>query len=144
MATILIADEDATLLDVLRTTLASAGHTVVTASDEREARHVLHKLTVHCLLLDSSLLEVNGARLVRTIRKHRRYRKMKLGLLTHREWEAQMLQEGGLQPDVLLRKPVGTTDVLEAIQLMAVGPYGPRIGARRSHRVFRAGRALAF
>lgn len=116
MANILIADADATMLQVLRTALATRGHTVVTAHDRDQAHELLHTITFDAALLDASIVGMNAKILLRSIEKRRHRKDLKLGILASTDFECEQLCES-LHPDFLLRKPFGTHEVYRALQV---------------------------
>jgi two-component system, chemotaxis family, CheB/CheR fusion protein len=66
---ILMADDDVDTLEVLRELVADEGATVRTASNARKALEVLRTWTPDVLLLDISMLDMEGCELLAAVRR---------------------------------------------------------------------------
>jgi CheY-like chemotaxis protein len=82
MATILVVDDAAETRLLVRTILIHAGHTVIEADDGPQALARVAELSPDLVLLDLSLPSMNGADVVRALRKDRRTRSMAVALYT--------------------------------------------------------------
>ena len=141
---ILVADTDPQLRDFLRTTLGACGHTVVPAANAAEAHLLLKGGRFDCAILELFTPMRTGLRLLKSIRRSRRHRTMPVGLLVEHEGLAQrLLAERRLPVDVLLVKPFGTREVLEAVRLMQAGGQVPLVLGRAHGATGRGARQTA-
>ena len=119
MANILIADDEADLLDVLRATLEATGHRVGAASNGAVARKMLAKFRFDCAIIDVVMPKINGVALLQMIRKSRNRANLPVCLMTANPLERdRLLKKEGLEADVLLTKPFNTMDLMEAVKTM--------------------------
>ena len=69
MATILIVDDDPGVLLVCSRALKGAGHSVITASNTAEARHLLEDQTFELIITDIKMPGMDGLTMLQEIRK---------------------------------------------------------------------------
>lgn len=67
--TVLVADDDDDIAELMRDYLEADGHTVITAGDGRAALEVLEHHPVDCVLLDIMMPELSGFDVLRRIRQ---------------------------------------------------------------------------
>ena len=79
---ILIVEDDADLLSLLRLTLKQQGHSIATASNGIEALKKARSLLPDLMLLDLVLPELDGFAVCETLRKHRATANIKVVMLT--------------------------------------------------------------
>ena len=79
---ILVVDDDPDILKLAERVLASAGHTVLTASDVLSALDLMNRLQFDMLISDANMPHYNGFDLVTTIRKNSAYKNMSVAMLT--------------------------------------------------------------
>ncbi|PWU11793.1 MAG: histidine kinase [Verrucomicrobia bacterium] len=79
---ILIVEDDADLLSLLRLTLKQRGHSVATASNGIEALKKARSLLPDLMVLDLVLPELDGFAVCETLRKHRETANIKVVMLT--------------------------------------------------------------
>lgn len=70
MATILLVEDDTLLADCLSRWLASAGHTMLRASDAQSAIDTLDELAPDLIILDMLLPGANGVQVLHTLQSH--------------------------------------------------------------------------
>lgn len=119
MARVLIADSDPRLLAVAQTALAAYGYEVLVAGDAPlVARHLAHG-RAHCLVLGSFGRKLDGPRLLKKVRSRPRYRNLPVCMVcAHAAEMAALLQRHGLAVRVLLAKPFGMQDLVEAVRVL--------------------------
>jgi len=66
---VLVVDDEALIIDLLKEALSSAGYIVLTAGSAEEAMEILRRESIMVMLLDINLPGMNGFDLCKTIRK---------------------------------------------------------------------------
>lgn len=69
MKTVLVCDDDEAILESLRIYLSNEGYKILTASNGREALEKIENNTVHCVVLDIMMPELDGLRTTLKIRE---------------------------------------------------------------------------
>lgn len=69
MKTVLVCDDDEAILESLRIYLSNEGYKILTASNGREALEKIESNTVHCVVLDIMMPELDGLRTTLKIRE---------------------------------------------------------------------------
>jgi DNA-binding response OmpR family regulator len=113
MPTILIADDDRDLTDVLAYALAKQGYSVVAATTADRALQRLSADRPELVLLDINLPNVNGFELCRRIRMESN---IPIIMLTARREESDILQAFRLGADDFVSKPFSTKQLTARIQ----------------------------
>lgn len=67
---VLVVDDDAAIVELMRDFLEAEGFQVQGALNAREARAILDRVPVHCVLLDVMLPDESGFELIRRIRRN--------------------------------------------------------------------------
>ena len=114
--TILLAEDDATIRDLLGKRLENAGYTVIAAVDGRDAldRFIEHQMAVNILVTDVVMPNIDGKRLFEEIRKVRP--DMKVLFLSG--YTKDLVIEKGIQEDEFnyMAKPVMPSDLLKRVR----------------------------
>jgi len=79
---ILVADDDAAVLGVIREVLSVAGYSPVLAHNGEEARDILWRTHVDAIVLDLMMPEMTGFELLRRVRENPRLREIPIFVLT--------------------------------------------------------------
>ncbi len=121
--TVLVADDNAALIDELVAAFEDAGYEVATAADGEE---VFRRMTSHepaALLLDVYMPRLDGTDVCRMLKAHPRWRSTFLVVMSSRLGDADARTYTQLGADALLRKPF---DPAEAVALVrrAIGDPG--------------------
>ena len=113
-STILVAEDDPSILISIEFLLRNAGYQVLTADDGVRAWHAFETQQPALVVLDIMLPTLDGLALCRRIRESRR-QQPKVLMLSARGLEADI--EKGLQQgaDAYLRKPFGTHEFLQTV-----------------------------
>lgn len=80
--TILVADDDATICEMVGKLLTDAGYEVLTAADGEEALKIAHTVRPDLIVLDLMMPNVNGFTVVREIRVNPRLEETPILILT--------------------------------------------------------------
>jgi DNA-binding response OmpR family regulator len=124
MATILIAEDDADIRDLVVFKLEQSGHTVIPVGDGRSALRVAHEQDPDIVLLDVMMPGMSGIDVCRELRRDAQTAELPIILLTARAQESDV--ENGLT--------AGADDYI-------VKPFSPRVLAERVQSVLTRTRA---
>lgn len=91
--TILTADDSASIRQMVNFTLKGAGFDVIEAVDGKDALNKLNGTSIHMLISDVNMPNMDGIELVRQVRKNSAYRFIPIIMLTT-ESQAEKKQEG--------------------------------------------------
>ena len=119
MATVLVVDDDADVLQTVATIIRRAGHTVIEASSAIGALKVLDPdIAVDLMVTDIMMPGLNGFNLARMARQKRH--RLKILYLTGYADQAAVLSDAGEQYGKLLNKPILPPDLRrEVAQVLA-------------------------
>jgi len=95
LSAILVADDDAAVLGVIREVLSAAGYSPLLAHNGKEARDILWRTHVDAIVLDLMMPEMSGFELLRRVKENPRLRKIPIFVLTGiglTDAEAEFLQ----------------------------------------------------
>jgi two-component system, chemotaxis family, chemotaxis protein CheY len=90
---IMTVDDSASMRQMVSITLKGAGYDVVEATDGRDALEKMEKHSIHMLITDINMPNLDGIGLVRKVRSHAVYRFIPIILLTT-ESQGSRKQEG--------------------------------------------------
>lgn len=116
MATILIADDSATAVALLRKILAPLGHRIVTACDGAEAAQALTAEHPDLVILDVVMPKQNGFELCRALKANPATARIPVFLVTSMTRDADRywgLKQGA---DEYLTKPVDAESLVEKVR----------------------------
>jgi CheY-like chemotaxis protein len=82
MSTILVVDDDPTCREILRRMLPRTGHTVVVATDGRDALETLQQHPPQLILLDLAMPKMDGLTFLRHLRENAAHRETPVILCT--------------------------------------------------------------
>ncbi|MFT4143637.1 MAG: response regulator transcription factor [Mobilitalea sp.] len=99
---ILVVEDEAKILEVVKSFLESKGYTVLTAMNGRKALEVFARENVAMVLLDLMLPELSGEEVCKTIRKQSH---VPIIMLTAKSDEADLLNGLGIGADDYITKP---------------------------------------
>lgn len=118
---ILLVEDDPMLREVYETTLRTAGYTVYSAGTGQEAEEVYfqHKSTIHIVLTDLMLPDLNGRELVEKLKKQTPALKV---IYMSGYTENTIVHKGILDTEsVLLQKPITLQNLLETLRRVLDG-----------------------
>ncbi len=115
MPTILIADDEAELLEILRDYLEADGFQVLTAADGNEALALVAREQVDCVLLDVMMPGKNGFEVCRTIRQSS---DLPILFLSARREDVDQIRGLGLGGDDYVTKPFSPPAVVARVKAL--------------------------
>ena len=113
MKKILIVDDEAKIIDVVKSYLESKGYSVLTAENGRQALDIFEKQEISLVLLDLMLPDISGEEVCTVIRKKSR---VPVIMVTAKVEEADLLQGLGLGADDYVTKPFSLKTLLARIE----------------------------
>lgn len=150
---VLLVEDDAGICKFLKTTLTANGYEVLVTTTGRQALEVISSHCPECILLDLGLPDMDGIRVIESVRSWTRTPIIVLSARSAEEDKARALDQGA---DDYLSKPFGTIELMarirtalrhtrtacddEGIALNGVYRVGDLVVDYRKHRVFRGGR----
>lgn len=116
MAKILIAEDSATAVAVLKKALAPLGHTILVANDGEDAERQISLEQPDLVILDIIMPKLNGFQLCRNIRSNPSLAKLKVIMVTSMDRESDRywgLKQGA---DEYLTKPVDVEELMSKVR----------------------------
>lgn len=114
--TILVVDDQLTLLDNVKQALEEVGYQALTAGDGVEALDVLQAQPVDLILADIAMPRMNGYQLYERVRKNPLWVRIPFIFLTARTMDSDVRYGKQLGVDDYLVKPFQLQDLLAAVQ----------------------------
>lgn len=116
IASILVVDDQPTLLESVEFTLQATGYSVLTAKDGVEALTMLQSQTVDLILADIVMPRLNGYQLYERVRQNPEWVAIPFMFLTGLNLDNDIRYGKELGVDDYLTKPIQPEDLLAAIQ----------------------------
>lgn len=116
MAKILIAEDSATAVELIKRTLSPLGHQIVVASDGENAERLILDEKPDLLILDIIMPRMNGFQLCRSLRSNPGFRDLPIIMITSMDRESDRywgLKQGASE---YLVKPVDPNLLLERVR----------------------------
>ena len=114
-ARILAVDDSATILEMIKAILSSAGYEVITASDGAEALATARTEEPDLILLDVMLPKFDGYRVCRLLKFDQKYKSIPIIMLTAKTEEQSMATGIRTGADQYLTKPIEPERLLAAV-----------------------------
>ncbi len=114
-ARILAVDDSPTILEMIKTILASGGYEVLTAVDGAEALETARAESPDLILLDVMLPKLDGYRVCRLLKFDQNYKDIPIIMLTAKSEEQAMATGIRTGADQYLTKPIEPEALLAAV-----------------------------
>ena len=115
MKTILVVDDDPTIVKLLEGILGNKGYKTVVAQDGLEAMVQVKKVKPHLIILDVMMPEINGYDVCRNLKFDNEYKAIPIILLTARNQELDA-RIGELMGIDYMQKPLDSAILLDKIE----------------------------
>lgn len=116
---ILIADDEAVVLEILAKRLRNEGYEVVSASDGEEAWQKIQTDLPDVIVLDLTMPKKDGLEVLKLLRTSPPSKKFQPVIIVSGRKELDDVQKGyDLEADHYLIKPCGAEEIIKAIRLM--------------------------
>jgi CheY-like chemotaxis protein len=112
---VLIADDDADILSLVRAVLERSGHEVVAASDGAEALASVRAREPDLVVLDIAMPEVDGLEVLRRLRADPTTSELPVVLLSARAQEADVERGFAIGASAYLKKPFSPRELSEHV-----------------------------
>lgn len=139
-ASVLIADDDASISRALSFLMQREGHAVRTAADGEQALAAIESERPDLVLLDLMMPKGNGYEICRALRANRAYDDIGIIMLTAKGGEADQRTGMDLGADAYITKPFAIAEVIGCVQAVLANGR-ERAGTRRHAAQARAGAA---
>lgn len=120
MSLVLVVDDEADILLIVRAVLRAAGHDVLDADTGEEALELLDRIEPDVVLLDIRLPGIDGVEVLKRIRETARFDRIAVIMLSAHSSETIAEQCTDLGCQAFVRKPFNNRDLLTSID--NVGP----------------------
>jgi len=117
---VLIADDEADILEVMGKKIAAEGYMVIKAKDGEEAWNKIVSESPDVILLDLNMPKMDGFTVLKNLRENPPSKKWQPVIIISARSEMEDMQKGfSLEADHYLTKPCQISEVLKAIALMS-------------------------
>ena len=116
MAKILIAEDSATAVELLRRAIAPLGHKIVVATDGAEAEEKIRREKPDLVILDIIMPKMNGFQLCRTLRGDPEFKDLPILVITSMDREADRYWGMKQGANEYLVKPVDPQVLVEKVK----------------------------
>lgn len=123
-ASILIADDDPSILRALSFVMRGEGHQVRTAIDGGATIAAMEEAAPDLLLLDVMMPRGNGYEVCRTLRAMPRYNGVRIVMLSARGQDGDQREGLSLGADAYITKPFGVAEVVDCVNDVLSRPSG--------------------
>ena len=117
--TILIADDEPDLLELIEYNLSNAGHTIITAGDGAQALSLAKSANPDLILLDVMMPKLTGIQVAKRLRSQTETASIPIIMLTAKADEAHELEGLGAGADDYITKPFSIQILLARIDALA-------------------------
>jgi DNA-binding response OmpR family regulator len=125
-AAILIADDDANILQALSFLMRRQGHSVRTAHDGAETLRALSEAVPDLLLLDVMMPRGNGYEVCRKVRENPALSATRIIMLTARGRDEDQQRGLAFGADAYVTKPFAIREVVDCVAKVLAAPPGVR------------------
>ncbi|HEX9636561.1 MAG TPA: response regulator [Acidobacteriota bacterium] len=116
MAKVLIVDDVRSELELMKSSVASLGHEVITAADGEEAERLIQRDRPDLILLDVVLPKINGFEICRQLKQDQRLRKIPVILVSGKNAKADIFWGKKQGADEYLPKPVRHEELIQLVK----------------------------
>jgi CheY-like chemotaxis protein len=113
MASILVVDDEVTLLELLANLMEDLGHKAFTASDGKQALKIVASEPIDLIISDIMMPVMDGLTFLRHLKENSAYQDIKVILMS-----AAPLRQENIQPDKYMPKPYNLDDMEAAVAEM--------------------------
>ena len=113
MAKILLAEDDITMVSLLKTLLKMEGFDVVALDDPMDVAEAVEREKPHALLMDVHLGGQNGMDILESIRSNKKNSRVRIVMTSGLNVKEECLSRGA---DMFLLKPFMPDDLIKALQ----------------------------
>jgi CheY-like chemotaxis protein len=112
---VLVADDEADIVDLVAFVLGRAGYDVVTAPDGAEALRQIHELSPALCILDGMMPGLAGFEILDRLRAEPETERIRVLILTATVDEERAIRRHGVEPDGFMKKPFEAENLLAEV-----------------------------
>ena len=116
MKKILIVDDEADILEILKFVLESQGYECITASDGEEGLNLAREVKPDLIILDVMMPKINGYKISRLLKYDNKYKNIPILMITARSQEEDKIIGEGTGADEYITKPFNVDFVVEKVK----------------------------
>ncbi|PZD71986.1 Alkaline phosphatase synthesis transcriptional regulatory protein PhoP [Acaryochloris thomasi RCC1774] len=116
MRTVLVVDDDLSILELIMGYLRAEGYSVISATDAKEALNKAISQKPDVVVTDVVMPGMSGFELCRSIKKNEETRSLPVVICTSKNQELDRLWGMKQGADVFITKPFGREDLLKAVR----------------------------
>jgi len=118
--TVLLADDETSVLEIMARQVAMAGYNVISAGDGQEALDKIKSGDPDVILLDLTMPKLDGLDVLKQVREADAGKKWRPVIIISGQGELQNMRKGfDCEADHYLTKPCRIEDIIKAIRQMA-------------------------
>ncbi len=116
MKKILIVDDEADILEILKFVLESQGYECITASDGEEGLNLAREVKPDLIILDVMMPKINGYKISRLLKYDNKYKNIPILMITARSQEEDKIIGEETGADEYITKPFNVDFVVEKVK----------------------------
>ena len=116
MKKILIVDDEADILEILKFVLESQGYECITASDGEEGLNLAREVKLDLIILDVMMPKINGYKISRVLKYDNKYKNIPILMITARSQEEDKIIGEQTGADEYITKPFNVDFVVEKVK----------------------------
>ena len=116
MKKILIVDDEADIIEILKFVLEAQGYECITASDGEEGLRLARECNPDLIILDVMMPKINGYKISRLLKYDRKYKDIPILMVTARSQEEDKLIGEETGADEYITKPFQVDFVVEKVK----------------------------
>ena len=117
---VVVADDDADIVDILTFNLEAAGYTVLSASDGEAARDLILSTMPDLVVLDVMMPKMDGLEVLTVIKAHSQTRSIPVVMLTAKTSDNDLWQGWDAGADYYITKPFDLEELMRFIGYLQV------------------------
>ena len=116
MKKILIVDDEADILEILKFVLEAQGYECITASDGEEGLNLAREVKPDLIILDVMMPKINGYKISRLLKYDNKYKNIPILMITARSQEEDKIIGEETGADEYITKPFNVDFVVEKVK----------------------------
>ena len=118
MKKILIADDEQTIIMIVKKVLETSGFEVLVAEDGVQALELIFKEKPDLVLADLMMPKMSGYRLIETLRENVKTKRLPVIILTAKAWKEDLEKGIRCGADAFITKPFDPFDLVERVKMI--------------------------
>ena len=118
MKKILIADDEQTIIMIVKKVLETSGFEVLVAEDGVQALELIFKEKPDLVLADLMMPKMSGYRLIETLRENVETKRLPVIILTAKAWKEDLEKGIRCGADAFITKPFDPFDLVERVKMI--------------------------